>query len=155
MRASPQLQVSLTRFGVWRSAVWALALAAAVALAAWLGARDEPPAAWAALGGVLCAVVWLASSLARVPAMDLRWDGQAWHLKRGRVAPAATVPGHIVVAMDLGLWMLLRFEPGTPVGRTRAVWLPVQRRGIEPQWHALRCAVYSPRAAPGDDAVPP
>jgi hypothetical protein len=40
--------------------------------------------------------------------------------------------------------MLLRFTPDAPA---RMTWLPVQRRGLEAQWHALRCAVYSPRPA--------
>jgi hypothetical protein len=39
------------------------------------------------------------------------------------------------------------------VPRRRATWLPVQRRGIERQWHALRCSVHSPHAAPGHDTL--
>jgi hypothetical protein len=76
----------------------------------------------------------LAVSLWRVPAQSLRWDGQVWRLD--------AVPGELTVAVDIGPWMLLRFTPGAG-SRTR--WLPVQRRGLEAQWHALRCAVYAPR----------
>ena len=48
--------------------------------------------------------------------------------------------GTLEVAMDLGGLLLLRL-----VGQRRTrVWLPVQRRGLESQWHGLRCAVYSP-----------
>ena len=85
----------------------------------------------AALLLLACAV-----SLWRVPAQSLRWDGQVWQLD--------DVSGELTAAIDLGPWMLLKFAPEMP-GRTS--WLPVQRRGLETQWHALRCAVYSPRPA--------
>jgi hypothetical protein len=52
------------------------------------------------------------------------------------------MPGNVAVVIDLGPWMLLRFTADAP---PRTTWLPVQRRGLEAQWHALRCAVYSPR----------
>ena len=78
----------------------------------------------------------LAVSLWRVPVQSLRWDGKVWHLD--------TAAGELKVAVDLGPWMLLLFTPQAP---GRASWLPVQRRGLEAQWHALRCAIYSPRAA--------
>ena len=136
MRASPACQVSLRRFGAWRIAVIALAVAGAAAMAAWLVGRDSPASAGlsmlvaaAALPMFGCAV-----SLWRVPAQDLRWDGQAWQLD--------AAPGELSVAIDLGAWMLLRFRPE---GQRRNRWLPVQRLGLEAQWHALRCAVYSPR----------
>jgi hypothetical protein len=51
----------------------------------------------------------------------------------------------VAVAIDLGGWMLLRFVPGAGGGRAR--WIALQRHGLEPQWHALRCAVYAPRPA--------
>ena len=35
----------------------------------------------------------------------------------------------------------------------RVTWLPVQRRGLESQWHALRCAVYSARSSTGHPAT--
>jgi hypothetical protein len=43
--------------------------------------------------------------------------------------------------------MLLNF---TPDAAARTSWLPVQRLGLETQWHALRCAVYSPRPMAGE-----
>jgi hypothetical protein len=48
--------------------------------------------------------------------------------------------GTLEVAMDLGSFLLLRLVDE----RRRSAWLPVQRRGLEAQWHALRCAVYAP-----------
>ena len=138
MRASPACQVSLRRFGVWRAAVLGLSLLGVACVAAWLLQREVAPstlvvAATAAAASLLAALV---ASLWRMPAVDLRWDGQVWHLD--------AVSGDLAAVIDLGPWMLLRFTPDAPA---RMTWLPVQRRGLEAQWHALRCAVYSPRPA--------
>ncbi len=147
MRAAPAFQVSLHRFGVWRGAVGVLATLAIGAIAAWLITHEQPIAmgVWGLAALSLAAIAALLASTARTPPLDLRWDGRAWHLGSAIDAPA---PGELSVAIDLGPWMLLRFAPA---GRGRVRWLPVQRLGIESQWHALRCAVYSPHPAPGDD----
>jgi len=137
MRASPACQVSLRRFGAWRIAVIVLVVAGAAATAGWLAGRD-PPASTGLLMLVAAAalpVFGCAASLWRVPAKNLRWDGQAWQLDAS--------PGELSVAIDLGAWMLLRFSPEGQ--RRSSHWLPIQRLGLEAQWHALRCAVYSPR----------
>ena len=139
MRASPACQVSLRRFGVWRAAVAALTLMAVLAMAAWIAQSPAPISTTlmtsAVLASVACAA--LAASLWRTPQASLRWDGRLWHLD--------ATPGALHVMIDLGPWMLLRF---TPEGGGRARWLPVQRAGLEAQWHALRCAVYSPAQRP-------
>jgi hypothetical protein len=59
------------------------------------------------------------------------------------------VQGELRVLIDLGIWMLLRFVPAAGDHSARTAWLPVQRSGLQDAWHALRCAVYSPRLAPG------
>ena len=137
MRASPPCQVSLQRFGVWRAALVAIALAGCSSTAVWLSGREPPVSVGLMLGVATSALLTLGVtvSLWRVPACSLRWDGQAWQLD--------AAPGELRVAIDVGPWMLLNFTSEAP-GR-RMSWLPVQRRGLEPQWHALRCAVYSPR----------
>lgn len=139
MRASPACQVSLHRFGVWRVAILALAAIGIAALTAWLIGRPEPAVVESVLPVVSLVVlsIGLSVSLWHMPPQSLRWDGHMWHL--------GAAPGELTVAIDLGPWMLLRF---TPAGERRFGWLPVQRRGLESQWHALRCAVYSPRPAP-------
>ena len=163
MRASPAFQCVLNRFGVWRAAIAALASAGVAVLLVWLATRSEPMpslglAAWV---GAMLAVPALAASLMRIPAVTLRWDGQQWWLARlagsSRAAAAAqidAVGGEIDVALDFGGWMLLRFRPISAARRERfSRWLPVQRRGLEAHWHALRCAVYSPRPAPAREAA--
>jgi hypothetical protein len=151
MRAAPPFQVTLHRFGVWRGAVTALAGSGLATIAAWLAAQQQPiglPTLSAAILAVL-AIVALGRSLLRTPTTHLRWDGLAWHLGPSTGEP---VPGDLHVAIDLGPWMLLRFIPAAPAARRRTVWLPAQRRGLEGQWHALRCTVHSPRPAPADQA---
>ena len=155
MRASPAFQVVLHRFGVWRVAVLASALSGLIVVAAWL--VSQPPSTpvivrWA-LAFAALALLLLGSSAARVRPVSLRWDGQLWHLGTPDSAGPEPRSGDLYVALDLGPWMLLRFQPAESTWRTRATWLPAQRRGLESHWHALRCAVYSPRPQPGTDAA--
>ena len=71
------------------------------------------------------------ATLMRRQAISLRWDTQRWNL-----GPASSVgeepwPGHLEVSLDLGVWMLLRFEhdlaPSGPhtLGRYQGVSLTV------------------------------
>ena len=159
MRESPVFEVRLHRFGAWRAAVAAVALAAVAALLAWAFAtaaaspagRDEFLVASIA-GALTAATIVAALSLARVPSGVLSRRDGAWSF-----APegGASRSGRLAVAIDWGSFLLLRLEP--PHGPT--LWLPVQRRGLEHDWHALRCAVYSPpRIAAGPataTAAPP
>ena len=164
MRASPAFDVVLTRFGVWRATIALLAAAAVAAVWAWWATWDTLPsltANIALLASVAIAsgvIVALAASLARVHSIGLRWDGQGWwlrHVPRRPDTSSEPLAGEIVIAIDLGVWMLLRFEPAHGGLRTHRVWVPVQRNGIAPQWHALRCALYSPRPAPNVEPAPP
>ena len=135
MRAAPPITVTIARFGVWRSFVAALCALAAAVLAAWVVLRLElaPPLLPALLAAASAAGASLRGSR-RAP-RQLGWDGQAWSLDG--------VIHSLEPAIDAGAWMLLRLHTvGVP---RRAVWLPVQRRGLEASWHSLRAAVYSPR----------
>ena len=156
MRSSPAFHVVLDRFGVWRAAVIGVVLAGALAMLAWFVLQPPPPAPallrWVALF-MTTIVCGLGLSLARVPPMRLRWDGQLWHLGPAETAGRELRSGSLRVIIDLGVWMLLRFEPETPGERPRAVWIPAQRRGLEASWHGLRCAVHSPRPRRAETAV--
>jgi hypothetical protein len=148
MRASPALQVTLTAFGAWRAGVWLVALCAAAMPWLWANARADLPPGWVIGALALTSVAALAFGirLARVPACGLRWDGQRWHLGPPAADADELRHGSLEVAVDLGGWMLLRFV-AEPPARRAVTWLPVQRRGLEAEWHALRCAVYAPRVA--------
>ena len=156
MRASPPFQISVTRFGVWRAAVVGLSALASATLVAWLASRDEFTAlGWQLAAGAAGAML-LASSLAlvRIAPLSLRWDSQQWHLGPAASAGDEPWPGSVAVALDLGGWMLLRFEHDNAPRHRRFSWLPIQRSGLEHRWHAMRCAVYCARPASGTDAGP-
>ena len=88
-------------------------------------------------------LAWLVTgaALSRLP-VTLDWNGRQWTWLS---PPALAEGGEIGVAMDLGPWLLLRFRPTLAPRRPR--WIALQRAGLETHWHALRCALYSPRPA--------
>jgi hypothetical protein len=151
MRGSPSCVIVIRRFTVWRLGVGAVATAALVALLAWAFLAPPGPGAGIRIAALLAglATVAPAASLWRVPAAILHWDGSGWALA-GQGAPAAApLSGLPEVAIDLGSFMLLRFTSREGARRGSVRWIPTQRRGLEAEWHALRCAVYSPRPAAG------
>ena len=164
MRAAPPLEFTVRRFGAWRAVLASLAVLGAALMALWWASADRPrPPAMAlvALAGALLAALPLAQSR-RLRACTLRWDGQRWHLAATRAAASARggpVAGQLAVAIDLGGWLLLRFvaETAAVAGprAPRATWLPLQRSGLEREWHAIRGTLYSPRPAPAPAAVRP
>jgi len=164
MRAAPDIHVCVTRFGMWRAAVLAVGLFAAVAIVVWATQHMRVlswPAAvgqFAGSAAALVSILWLTADLVRVPAFQLRWDGLSWYFNRADPTSADAVAGDpqagdLSIAIDLGAWVLLRFTPGAPPAGARTRWLPLQRHGLERQWHGLRCALYSPRPAPGSEAA--
>ena len=148
MRESVFFELRLRRFGVWRLAVWLVAGAAIAAMAAWAAAMwDSQPESGRALvltiaAGLSLATVGVALTLARVEAGLLTSADGVWTF-----VPDAGVrrTGTLEVAMDLGAFLLLRLVER----RRTTAWLPVQRRGLETQWHGFRCAAYSPPSVAG------
>lgn len=156
MRASPAFQVVLDRFGVWQAAVFAAVLSGGIVMLAWLTSEQlsVPGTLRWVIAGVVLALLALGAAAARVAPVSLRWDGQLWHLGPPGSAGHEPDSGRLQVVIDLGPWLLLRFEPAESGWRTPARWLPAQRLGLETRWHALRCAVYSPLPKLGaDDAA--
>jgi hypothetical protein len=155
MRDSSVFAVRLHRFEVWRSAVAVVALAAIATSLAWAFATAASNAEHSIVvvasiaAALTAATIAAAVSLARVPAGVLSCRDDAWSF----VADGgASRTGRLRVAIDCGPFLLLRLEPSSH----RSVWLPVQRRGLEHDWHALRCAVYSPpRNAAGPATASP
>jgi hypothetical protein len=150
MRAPPPIVVTSSRFGCWRGALGALAVGAGAVTATWIVASAGQRPAALLLAVALLALVLLGAAMLglRIRPFELRWDGARWWCACG--APRAAEPrsGEVQVALDLGSWLLLRFVDEAPAQRRRTSWLPLQRRGLEAHWHALRCAVHAPRPAP-------
>ena len=159
MRTRLACHVSLRHFGVWRAAVATLALLSVSALTAWVLSGSDLWSAGSLTGAAIAAVavLLLAASLARVEPATLRLHDGGWTVARHGFEDAGAEPGSVEVAIDLGSFMLLSFRPALEAGRPgKRRWLPAQRRGHEQDWHALRCAVYSPRdASAGPGARPP
>jgi hypothetical protein len=158
MRERPSCVVELRRFGVWRSAVALVAVAAIAAMAAWAGLalanRASDSAAIAAVATALAGLsLWLAASLARVDGGTLACVDGGWTLAYRRYGVDRIEAGALTVALDLGSFLLLTLTRTGGPRRLARRWLPVQRRGLEADWHALRCAVYSPPPAASDAAA--
>ena len=144
MRGAPPVEIRVRRQGPWRAFVVALVILTSVSIGLWLASAEIG----AAVKGVF-AVATLALGAAALSTtapfdLRLRWTGSSWALSPGGTPAPQPVAGVLTVAIDLGRWMLLRFVDESP--RTRTTWIPVQRAGIEGDWHALRCAVHAPRA---------
>jgi hypothetical protein len=154
MRASAAFRVCIRHHGLWRTAVAVLLIVTLAAQAAWL--LERLPSAglpgtllWAVMDVTLLVA---AAGALRIAPVELHWDTRCWRIAAVAGPDAQPgVPGRLAIALDLGHWMLLRFEPDAPTATRGARWLPVQRRGLEAQWHALRCAVYCARPAVGPD----
>lgn len=155
MKAAPPVQVTVGRFGAWRLAVGLVMAITVAAVSRWwvtLHADASLAGVWArvAFAGAAGLAIAGAASLLRQPARSLRWDGQRWHLGLAGQVGHEPAAGRLRVTLDLGGWMMLRFEPENS---RRACWIPVQRPGLESSWHALRCAVYSPRPVTGEPSA--
>ena len=149
MRTSPSCVVELRRFEVWRVAVCGVAAIAIAALAAWGGlalanrTASSIPIATAAIVAALASLL-AAKSLLRVQAGTLASLAGIWTFTFESDGIEHIESGALAVAIDAGAFMLLVLTRLHGSNRLARRWLPVQRRGLEADWHALRCAVYSP-----------
>ncbi len=149
MRERLSCVVELCRFGVWRSAVLVVAATAIATMAAWGGlALMHRSSDWALIATAAAAMAFasmlLAASLMRVDAGTLVSVDGFWTFTFDRGGIEQVEPGELAVALDVGSFLLLTLTRAGGSDRRARRWLPVQRRGLESDWHALRCAVYSP-----------
>jgi hypothetical protein len=147
MRAAPAFELTLrvgqrerVLIGIW------CALSCAV-LAAWLVAHgwalwrhDAMSGRWpvlAALAGGVAAFL-VAWPLTRRDAATLRWNQGVWTLARA-AHQASSIAGALMLRLDLGPWMLVRFDPAD---RSRSHWFGVSASDAGVQWPAFRAALY-------------
>ena len=147
MHAPAEFQFSVFRFGVWRGGLSVAGMVVWSSAFAWWIASERPMTSVAAAFLLLACLAATASlaSLARVSAFVLRWDGGQWHLTWAAGEPS---PGSLRVAIDGGRWLLVHFVPdrAAPV-RASPRWLPVQRTGLESDWHRLRATLFTAHPA--------
>ncbi len=163
MRAAPPVEAVVNAGGSERMVICLLHALAGAMLASWLAAHAELAPAWHVVAAALLAaglMAVLGAALARhtLPRMAgrLRWDGQGWcHVEQADAPLASMVPlVRLVVALDLGVWVLLRLHPATG-GAVR--WRCASARGAQSSWHGLRLALAAHAGAagvPADQAGP-
>ena len=145
MHAPAEFQLTVSRFGAWRGGLAVSGMVVWGSALAWWMTTERPLLSVAACFLLLACVAATVSlhSLARLPGFVLRWDGGQWHLSRAAGEPS---PGSLQVAVDGGRWLLLHFVPDGAAHRLSAsCWLPVQRSGLEHDWHHLRSTLFTAR----------
>ena len=161
MRAAPAVRAPLHASGLERMLISGLYATSGAALAAWALAQTalaQPALAQPALApqGVAWAILLLAAAAAgalgvwqarfALPADGayLGWDGVGWALglhpaAGGNTVPAETPLAAVVVAIDLGAWLLLCLHPATGPCR----WQAANARAAGADWHGLRLALQA------------
>jgi len=160
MRAPPPVEFTSTSSRAGRAALAAFVGLVAAVLVAWalphaVAQWGDPPRASALLqGGMVLAVAimttgafWLERRRSDVGERTLRWDGQDWILVAADGMPRR---GDATLMLDLGPWMLVRFQPAAPAGAGAAAWLGLTIGADASRWAALRGALWNWRAARGD-----
>jgi len=148
MRAAAAGQFTLSSFWQWQLAIAAIALIAALGMLAWstMIFHESRTGFGTVVAGALATLGLVAGvSSARMKAVVVRWDGNQWNLSFATTPAPEPWTGEMRVCVDLGGWMLLRFQRRSAGHASTVIWLPAQRAGLESQWHAMRCALYSPR----------
>lgn len=132
----------------WRWLRNTLAAAAAAAVMAWAWAvNDNGDAARALLAlpwllPIVAAAAWRGEERGR-----LVLEGGDWCFEDAVSDPARQC-GELVVAMDLGAWMLLSLRSGGGRWPRNRRWFALSRRDMPASWQAFRRAVYSSRPSP-------
>jgi hypothetical protein len=148
MRASPPIAIAPGSGTAWRVALLAVVAATLGVLLAWASVMADVlslPVRGVVLGAAALAGAAVVRLAMRQPPRSLRFTGVRWELEVGPAGEA--LAGEARVALDLGGWMLVRFEPDH-ARRAPTRWVPLARAGRSSDWHALRCCLYAPRPAP-------
>ena len=145
MRFAPPVPALSLGAGPWLAAQQGLFASSAGILACWVGAHVWGLGAPVVLTSL--AVAAAAAGLARrglAPApLRLAWDGSIWNLE---TRDGARQAGQVMLMVDLGGWMLVRF-----VAQARpsawpawsAQWLSLRRVDVGAAWPLLRVALFA------------
>ncbi len=157
MRAAPPVDAALAEGRAERMLITLLHAGSGALLAIWLALQAEwplraPLILGAVAGAALLAPVgwWLARRALPPSPGRLGWDGQRWS---DVGAHGAQPLQRLVVALDLGAWVLLRLHPAGG----GAVWRVASATSAQSAWHGLRVALAAHAgaapAAAGADAA--
>lgn len=114
----------------------------------WAFAAGRAGSLVLAVAVTLASVLFLSTERRRPPAR-LRWDGAHWSMHSIHRGRRIERTGEVTVVADLGSWILVVFRPEVALeGGRSSTPLVLSRRVARAEWHALRCALYSPRPAP-------
>ena len=151
MHAAPAVRATLHGSGAERMLISGLYAIGGAALAGWALAhadQTQPGAAWAtvALAAAAAGAVgaWQARQALPADGAYLGWDGAGWALGQhpaagGKTALAETPLAAVVVAIDLGAWLLLCLHPATGPRR----WQAARAGAAGADWHGLRLALQA------------
>ncbi|MGL6111091.1 MAG: hypothetical protein ACRC2B_13435 [Rubrivivax sp.] len=113
-------------------------------LAFWAGSRLHGDAWLVALASLALglAAAALVTICLRQPPRQLIWDGVAWAVDAPQGDRQA---GQVMLMLDLGNWVLVRFTSAEPALRWWRVpmWLPLSSRDAGASWPALRVALHA------------
>jgi hypothetical protein len=156
MRAAPPVDAALADGRFERMLITLLHAGVGGLLAAWLGLHAVWPAQALLLASLLAAIAMAVlgaqlacRALSPLPG-QLRWDGRRWH----SVSPQGDRPlARLVVALDLGTWVLLKLHPAGG----RGFWRVASAAGAQAAWHGLRVALaaHAGAAQPATDKAAP
>jgi hypothetical protein len=145
-RRTPPLACDSALSGAWRLASAVLAGLATGVLLGWGVSLAGWPVMPAAIGCLVASLAVLAFAWRRLPVHPRRLflSGDGWRVRSssasgGSVGGSAPIAGRPVIALDLGAWMLVRFDT-TP---SRRLWLPLSASTDPGRWSALRAALWT------------
>ena len=152
MRAAPAVRAPLYASRLERMLISVLYAIGGAALAGWAFAHAQPAPPGALWAGLLLAMVaagavgiWQARAALPADCAYLGWDGAGWALglrpaAGGTAAAPAEIPlAAVVVAIDLGAWLLLRLHPAAGPRR----WQAARAGAAGADWHGLRLALQA------------
>jgi hypothetical protein len=153
MRAAPAFELPVALSRGERCMLALIGATCTGVIAAWLWSHVDAAAGPAgrgvlpAFGAIATAALlgaWLGWRQSPRHAGTLAWHQGNWTLRRVVGPPCE---GQVQAKIDLGSWLLLRFEPIDGTGPT---WFGVDRARAGAAWHALRATLFAPGAL--DDA---
>ena len=140
MQPCPAVSLACRDDGAWRAVTAALQGAATASLLAW----GLNPLLGAVAGGLVAGLAWYRAAEGH-GAQRLAWDGQGWQLDEQ--------PGQAQIALDLGVWMLVRFDAVTLSTATVSTTRPAQRHWLPLSaaagaWAPMRAALVATAGRP-------